>query len=101
MGNGGLYGDSIEVIVISDIYEASDSVYFASEEQITQQQTTVTGKGVTERNASLLVTGELENSFYDALLRDEERERLAILDEICSHRQHPMKIFTFIHFNFN
>jgi hypothetical protein len=45
-----------------------------------------------QRNVSLF-SGELDNDNYDALLSVDEKERLAIFNKVCFHRQPLAKIF--------
>jgi hypothetical protein len=55
---------------------ASVSVYLASEDQVTHVSG---GHAVTERHASLLISGEVGNGYCDALLSVKEEQRLGFL----------------------
>jgi hypothetical protein len=71
-----VYRSNVEIIANTEICEASISVCFMSEGQITPQTTVIFGRVATERNASLLVGSEIDNGHCDALLLDERKERL-------------------------
>jgi hypothetical protein len=50
----GKYGGHVEMVAINEIYEVSVTVYFMSEDHISPQPSVITGRVITERNASFL-----------------------------------------------
>jgi hypothetical protein len=79
------YGGKVKTTTISEIYKVSISVYYVSESHITQLPFVLVGQVTTERNSSLLFSGELGNDKYDAPLPAEEKERLHIFYKIILH----------------
>jgi hypothetical protein len=71
----GSHVDNVERAANCDIYKLSVSVHFVPECQATQTSTVAAGQVMSERNASLLFTGELDNGHFDALLPVERNER--------------------------
>jgi hypothetical protein len=61
------------------MYNVSVSVYFVSQTKSLQHRTAAVGQLVTERTGSLFFSG--------ALLPVEEKEMLAIYDEVCLYKQ--------------
>jgi hypothetical protein len=51
---------------------------------------------VTERNVSLLFSGELRSDCYDAVLTAARKEGSHIFDILCFHRQPLLKTFPLI-----
>jgi hypothetical protein len=58
-GRTGVYDGNVEIMAIAKIDEASLSIYFVSEGQITQSLTVRAGQVVSERNSSLLFSDEI------------------------------------------
>jgi hypothetical protein len=71
---------------VTESCEVSVSVCFVSGSHITPPTPVTVGEVVTERNASLLVSGELDNGYCDALLLVEEKQILGIIDEDFTSR---------------
>jgi hypothetical protein len=55
-----------KLIYSCKIYKMSLSIHLTPEGQLSQPPTAITCQDLTERNASLLVSGELKNGHYDA-----------------------------------
>jgi hypothetical protein len=51
------------------------------------------GQVVTERNMSLLFSGERDSDHYDALFPAEEEEKLCIFEEVCFYSQLDETVF--------
>jgi hypothetical protein len=66
---------------------------FVSKLEITQSPTVSVDQVLTDRNISLLFSGELASCYYDALVSLEERQRLCIFRETCFYKQPFTKIF--------
>jgi hypothetical protein len=61
-------GANVELIVGSKIYKISFCVYFIYAGQVVKEENVKIGQDMTQRNASLLSRGELDNGDSDALL---------------------------------
>jgi hypothetical protein len=70
----GVYGANVEIIAITEIYKMSVSVFLYLRDKITQPPISTVLDAVTERTASLLLSGELDNYHYDAVLPAEEEK---------------------------
>lgn len=78
-----MYCGNVEITAMCVIYTVSVSIYFVSEDGITQSPTVIVGQIVAEKNVCLLFSSELENDHCDALLLVKEKERLCTSAKVC------------------
>jgi hypothetical protein len=78
------YGVYAEIIALLKCIKSLLVFILYLRREIIQPRTDIFGDNVTERNVSLLFSGELDNYFYGALLSAEEERNLVFLTKFAS-----------------
>jgi serine kinase of HPr protein (carbohydrate metabolism regulator) len=74
-GESVVYDSNVEMVADSEICDVS-----VSEVQITQPPTVMVGQVISERNASVSISGEQDTGHCEAVVPVEGKERLGVFD---------------------